>query len=98
MEKIIGNRLYNTNDLTLIAQWETQDRSQSETMYFSEEGGYLLHCEGANAVFSNEYGTNSFSQEDLLILEEDDVYGWLEVHAPRQYEKLFAEPELTHSA
>jgi len=98
MEKIIGNQLYNTNDLTLIAQWETQDRSQTETMYFTEEGDYLLHCAGASAVFKNEYGTSSFGQEDLIILEDDDVYGWLEVHAPRQYEELFAETELTHSA
>jgi|GEM_PF-7027392 len=89
MEKIINNTPYNTADLVAISTWTTA--TSAETLYFSDCGHYLLHCIGEDAQMSNKYGSKIFSQEDLILLAEEDVIGWMKVHAPDTYTQLFSE-------
>lgn len=89
MEKILNNTLYSTDALKSLSTWMSADFKSTETLYFSDDSLYLLHCKGNAAVLTNEYGTASFGREDLLILAEEDVVGWLDVHAPELLERLF---------
>lgn len=90
MEKIISSRIYSTDDMKRIASYMSQDNSCEETLYFSADSQFFLHCKGVEAQFENNYGTKSFSLEDLLILEEEDTIGWLGVHAPKKLENLYS--------
>ncbi len=96
MEKLIDQIPYNTADFIEIASWDSLQIS--ETLYFADNGEFLLHCIGTAAEMTNSYGTKSFANEDLIILEEDDVRGWLKVHAEKSYDELFGEEQFARSA
>ena len=98
MEKIIDQTPYNTSDLTLLAEWSSQNDAITETLYFADNGNYLLHCIGLDAKMANGYGTTSLANEDLIILCEDVIYGWLQVHAPAAFIELFGEDEIQEVA
>lgn len=93
MEKIINNSLYNTDAMEKIASWKSPREEVKECLYFSDNNLYLLHCEGNGAILSNGYGTESFGNQDLIVLEEEDVIGWMEVHAPECLEALYSQDE-----
>lgn len=90
MEKIISSHIYSTGDMKRVASFTSQDNSCEETLYFSADSQYLLHCKGKQTQFKNSYGTKSFNLEDLIILDEEDVIGWLDVHAPTELEALYS--------
>ena len=92
MEKIINQTPYNTFDLEKIASWECA--RIEETLYFADNGNFLLHCIGEDAAMKNSYGNQSFTNEDLFILEEEDVLGWMKVHAPDAFAELCEEINL----
>lgn len=89
MEKIINNFLYATQSMERIATWKDKHSDSREILYFSEIGRYALHCVGDKSVYSNAYGQKSYGREDLILLDEDDVVGWLDVHAPQLLHALF---------
>lgn len=90
MEKIIKNNLFNTSSMEKIASWSSPREDVKESLYFSDNNLYLLHCEGNGAILSNAYGTESFGTQDLIILKLEDVMGWLDVHAPEHLEALYS--------
>ena len=85
----MSNRIYDTNAMKVIASWENKKEQTNETLYFAENGKYLLHCTGNMAKFKNEYGSVGFSNEDLILLQEEDVIGWLDVHSPESLNALY---------
>jgi len=89
MEKLINQVPYNTSDLTSIASWQHESGEIQETLYFADNGSYLLHCLGSMAQMQNAYGTQSYANEDLIVLSEEDVCGWLIVHAPAVHAEIF---------
>ncbi len=89
MEKIISGTIYSTQNLQAVSQWSTPSNDNTETLYFSDEGTYLLHCQGTSAQMTNEYGQSSYGMEDLIMLDEEDTFGWLEVHDPELSRELF---------
>jgi len=92
MEKLIDQTPYNTADFAKIASWSSSE--VSETLYFADNGNYLLYCVGNDATMTNVYGTETYTNEDLIILPEEDVYGWLKVHAEEVFEELFGDENI----
>jgi len=96
MEKIINQTAFDTANMEKIAGWESN--GTQETLYFSHCGQYLLHCISSNAIMENQYGTKTISNEDLIILENEDALGWMQVHAPDKYTQLFGDIDNSLSA
>ncbi len=94
MEKLINGKVYNTENLVRVSFWECQKEGVKETLFFSNENVYLLHCEGASAGYTNSYGSKTFNCEDLMILDEEDVFGWLNVHDVETLNELMSDLQM----
>lgn len=88
MVKINKNEILNVKDDTQLAVWECGESDVSESLYVSHELTYYLHVVGSAAIFRSEYGEKTHGNEDLIVLDEEDVFGWLATHAPDVFEEL----------
>ncbi len=84
MKKVVGGKLYNTETATEIGSYSnglsSRDfRNVSESLFKTKSGTFFLAGEGGPlSKYARSVGSDTFGDEDLVVLSPDEAQKWAE--------------------
>lgn len=82
MKKIIGDKLYNTDTATLIADQGNEIHNfyrTNEVLYRTSKGAWFIHGKSsAGGTYGGGNGTDCWGGENLVKMSETEVLRWAE--------------------